>query len=103
MTTTYHADIFSGTCGLGILYDFERNGRWGTPIGQNPGEAGCGWYVAGFIDTPLCKEVYEKCCESFTLIYQSPVRINRNSGNEFFFCVFDAGEREEDDDTAEDF
>lgn len=103
MSLSMHVDTLPSTCGVGVLYEFGDSGtRWSVPIGDNPEEAGCGWYVAGFIDTDLCKEAYANMCEAYTLIYQSPVRRNTNSGRDFFFCIFDAGENKQDDADEED-
>lgn len=77
-----------GTCGVGVLYDYNKG--WGPEIGYSS-ESGCGWYVAGFIDNDTCKAAYEEMCEKYTLVYQSPIRRNKNSGNMFFFCIFDDG------------
>ncbi len=88
-------DTLVGTCGVGVLYNFAVGG-WGTPLGEAT-DSGCGWYVAGFVDTDTCKQAYEELCEKYTLVYQSPVRLNINSGNDFFFCIFDAGQPEEEE------
>lgn len=51
---------------------------------------GTGFFVAGFIDNEICKKAYDYFCKTTKLVYQSPVRLNKNSGNQFFFCIFDA-------------
>ena len=105
MSLSMHVDTLPSTCGVGVLYGFWDSGtRWSVPIGDNPEEAGCGWYVAGFINTPNCLEAYNELCEKLTLVYQSPVRLNVNSNRDFFFCIFDAGQPDEphDDDDEED-
>ena len=97
----FQQDTLPNTCGVGVLYEF--NNMWGfDPTQIN--EAGCGWYVAGFINTPNCLEAYNELCEKLTLVYQSPVRLNVHSNRDFFFCIFDAGQPDEphDDDDEED-
>lgn len=88
----FHQDTLTNTCGVGVLYEF--NNMWGVDPTQVD-EAGCGWYVAGFINTPNCLEAYNELCEKLTLVYQSPVRLNVNSKRDFFFCIFDAGQPDE--------
>lgn len=85
-------DLLDGTCGVAVLWDYGN--KWGSPIGDAV-SAGCGWYIAGFIDNNECREAYDEMCGKYKLIYQSPVRLNRNSGKDFFFCIFDAGEPDE--------
>lgn len=50
---------------------------------------GAGLKLACFIDTPECELAYEKLAEKFQIVYQSSVRLNRNSGNDFFMCVYE--------------
>lgn len=85
------------TCGVGLIYNYDPNWDGVNPVNsiRNDPEAGCGWYVAGFVNTPKCREMYEKLSKEFPIVYQSPVRINANSGSPFFFCIFDAGPVEE--------
>lgn len=81
----------TATCGLGLYYDFlyqEDPENQKLNFKRNSW-AGADFNVVGFIDAPTCKKVYEKLCKHQTLVYQSPVRCNRNSGNMFFFCIFD--------------
>jgi len=61
-------------------------------VSKNSG--GCGWLSAAFIDTGECKAVYQKLRNWYPIVYQSPIRFNTNSGNNFFFCIFDTGEKE---------
>lgn len=51
--------------------------------------SGTGFFVVGFIKNKACKKAYEEFCKEFQLVYQSPVRLNTNSNNLFFFCIFD--------------
>lgn len=78
-----------GTCGLGVVYAFNTDWAEGINLGQLQ-RHGTGFFVAGFISTKKCRKQYEAIAEKFPIVYQSPVRRNRNSGNDFFFIVFDA-------------
>lgn len=80
-----------GTCGVGLLYNFrEQNNAWNDyrKISSRP-TGGAGFDVAGFVSTPECQRAYEELCKKRKLIFQSPVRVNKNSNNDFFFCIFD--------------
>jgi hypothetical protein len=83
----------SMTCGVGVVGDFnftESNlSSWYTRTRLRAPSGGTGFFIAGFIETSECEEAYKQLCKKHTLIYQSPVRINRNSHNQFFFCIFD--------------
>ena len=75
------------TCGLkyvGYFYD-----GYDPFTKQQISQYGTGFFVAGFINNKKCKKAYEYFCEKTTLVYQSPVRRNRNTDNDFFFCIFD--------------
>jgi hypothetical protein len=99
-------DTVSGACGLGNFNNFIESkyaSRWGTysnNIPDNGDGGGTGFFVAAFVESHICKNMYLELCSKYKLCFQSEVRKNANSGNEFFFCVFDAGEdavQEEDD------
>lgn len=81
-----------GTCGLGVVYGFNSNDPYvassGTSI-RRLRPRGAGFSVAGFLNTPKCKKAYEELAERFQMVYQSPVRRNRNTGNNFFFVIYD--------------
>lgn len=90
------SDSVNSACGVGVFGSFHyysQSNSWYnySPSIQEVGnEGGAGWAVVGFVNTPLCKEAYRQLKQRFGRpVYQSPVRINNNSGNEFFFCVFD--------------
>lgn len=89
----FYSDIIIGTCGVSVLYDFERFDYLGNPVSRELSKdeaGGAGWILTGFIDTTDCHMMYNTLCKKFKLVYQSPVRENRNSGNDFFFCIWDA-------------
>lgn len=83
----------SGTCGLDVIYGFngynqDELRRYGYPINRLA-PRGAGFSVAGFLNTPKCKKAYEELSEKWKTVYQSPVRVNRNTNNKFFFVIYD--------------
>lgn len=96
----YMANTVPGSCGLGVLYEFaEANGedypysdykRIDKPFVHN---GGTGFFVAMFIvGNEICEKAYKALKAQHTIVYESPVRVNSNSDNKVFFCVFDGGE-----------
>lgn len=89
----YSSDFVEFTCGLGWVgnFSFEQNyyedlsdmlqGKF-YPGGGTP------FFVAGFINEEKCKKAYELLESHAVISFQSPVMKNKNSGNDFFFCVF---------------
>ena len=73
-----------GTCGLGVLYGFKAGTTHEAFM-----VSGTGFCVAGFTSHIKCENTYNKIKEKYEIVYQSPVRRNRNSGNDFFFIIFD--------------
>lgn len=93
-----HTTVVGG-CGIGILYHYQREKtRWSDQVNLKDVEfdgsfaGGCGWQIATFIDTKECKETYKIIKARFPIVYQSPIRHNVNSDNNFFFVVFDTGQ-----------
>lgn len=84
----YNSTI-DGTCFLGVISEFDDNDNAPTAF-----EGGSGWVVAGFINKPWCKNAYNKMKEKYPILYQSDVRINKNTGNKCFFVVFDVKDAE---------
>lgn len=74
------------TCGVSVLFSYSTVGYY-RPISHMT-LGGIGYAVAGFIDNDVCRQAYAEMCERFHLEYQSPVKRNPNSGNNFFFCIF---------------
>lgn len=108
-TTLYYNIINqTGACGVGNAYGFSTLNC--TQYGKNTAEqykkystkewvknyntGGCGFLSAAFIDTTECKKMFQFLRDNFPILYQSPIRFNVNSGNNFFFCIFDTGEKE---------
>ena len=74
------------TCGVSVWDDFD-NPHW-LDDDDSYRFGGIDFAIAGFIDTSECKKVYKDIKRKYTIVYQSPVKTNRNSGNQFFFVVF---------------
>lgn len=92
----FFSDTLDGTCGVGVACGFEfvneEYSSWDDPnltIGEDDPSGGAGWFVAGFIDDEECRVAYQGFRKHYKLVFQSPVRVNENSKNQFFFCVFD--------------
>lgn len=87
-----------GTCGLGVIHGFNSNFAdieiYGRPISTIVPQ-GAGFSVAGFIKTKKCKLAYTELAKKFEMVYQSPVRKNRNTGHRFFFVIYDTTKSKE--------
>jgi hypothetical protein len=75
----------SGTCGLCVLWGFKEPEGYSAPSLNG----GTGFCVAGFVDHFNCVRTYKEIARKYPIVYQSPVRRNKNSGNDFFFIIFD--------------
>lgn len=102
----YHLTNQYGACGVGNMYSFSflNLANYTAEIAKSQKRitekeyihersGGCGFLSVAFIDTPECKEMFRLLKGYFPILYQSPIRFNVNSGNNFFFCIFDTGER----------
>lgn len=76
-----------GMCGVGSFRGFN-GGEGGAPIDSLNHCGGAAFVSTGFINNNQCLEAYGILCKRFDVIYQSPIRHNKNSGNMFFFTVF---------------
>ncbi len=78
-------------CGLGVVGNFDTTYSLNTAqqITSRFTSYGTGFFVSGFVDDEACKRAYKFLTLRFKLVYQSPVRKNTNSDNDFFFCIFD--------------
>lgn len=75
-----------GTCGVGVLHSFNLNEYNVNEFPHFFG--GIGYNIAGFLDTSRCEETYNEIKRKYKIIFQSPVKRNRNSGNKFFFIIY---------------
>lgn len=86
-------DTLPGSCGVGIIYEFELEDEENIydifDDERFSSVGGAGWTTAGFIDNEDCKDVWRYLTKRFKVAYTTPIRTNTNSGNKFFFAVFD--------------
>lgn len=86
-----------GACGVGVVYEFEdvgtrRKSHWGDVYTKatDCNKGGAGWICGGFLENdPVCDTVFEEMSAKYNLVFRTPTRINKNSGNPFYFAVFD--------------
>ena len=89
MTIRGYAGRVPGTCGVGLYYLFNDPPSYYYSVPRDAlVRGGIGYAIAGFVDTPNCKVVYDKIKKDHKIVFQSPVKNNRNSGREFFFIVY---------------
>lgn len=81
--------VVPGTCGVGVWYGYNQPMHWHAEIRNFWG--GINYNIAGFVDTTQCKKVYNEIKNNHTIVFQSPIKRNRNSGRRFFFVVFKKG------------
>jgi hypothetical protein len=80
--------IVPQTCGVGILGIFRVNA--GTALNTIVPMGGCGWVIASFTpERPEYEQAYKELCKRWRRVYQSPVRVNKRTNRQFFFCIFD--------------
>lgn len=89
---TSHRNQLSGGCGFLLFSHFaNHSGDVRYDIKGVPEHfVGTGMIVASFNETDICKEAYEQMTSTYKLLYQSPTRLNKNSGNNCFICIFDS-------------
>lgn len=87
----------NGFCGINMISSFQEfspemyghNARIKTDQ-LKALHGGCGWLQAGFVvGDPKCEEAYAILMDRFELVFQSDVRVNKNSLNKFFFAIWD--------------
>lgn len=81
--------IVHNNCGLGNWYGFYKNSIYIHCSGFNPKTGGANWCLASFRNNPDEKEVYDWIKSKYPIVFQSPVRKNRRTGNQWFFIIFD--------------
>lgn len=102
-TLVASSSIVGGQCGIGTyrsLYKLSQchksasyynqpNGDIGYPIEELKHKGGAGFVGTGFIAQENSRLSYEWLCKNKRLIFQTPVRNNKNSNNLFFYAMFD--------------
>ena len=89
MVIRVNEETLTGTCGVSVFYSF--NNDWATENISDiiPG-GGTGIVCAGFRHKhELDDKVFAEMCKYGKLLFKTRVRKNRNSGNKFYFAVFD--------------
>lgn len=89
MEVKVREETLPGTCGVSLFYAF--NDDWAAENIPNiiPG-GGTGIVCAGFRHKNEVDDmVFEEMCKHGKLLFKTRVRMNRNSGNKFYFAVFD--------------
>lgn len=88
----------TGGCGIinffGFSYGAAGEGYWDNKslertILEALQHRHAGLFMASFIETRACKAAYNLLTSRFRVVYQSSVRRNENTGNDFFMCVFE--------------
>ena len=89
MGITVDEETLPGTCGVSLFYAF--NDFWDTDnISDIIPCGGTGIVCAGFRHKhELDDKVFAEMCKYGKLLFKTRVRKNRNSGNKFYFTVFD--------------
>lgn len=79
-----------GACGVSVLWNFDGDYANFSTKRAWVTAAGCGWVSAGFIEgDKTCNEMFKWMSKQGKLMYKSPVKLNRNSKNNFYFALFD--------------
>lgn len=88
--------VVPGNCGLGYLSGHDYSVHRPGDYFQIPkvdvavkAAGGTGFFTTGFINEERCQRMYEHLCKHYKLVFQTPVRTNRNSSRKFFAAVFD--------------
>jgi len=86
-------DWIGSTCGVGEISGYHNPSDHYSPDNLTPENikdsgGGIGYNIAGFLNSNNCKAVYEEIKRDYDIVFQSPVKRNKNSGNDFFFIVF---------------
>lgn len=82
-----YAQTLPGTCGVGLFHAFQ-DGYGSYTAKDAVNNAGIGYAIAGFRNTRICELVYKEIAENYQIVFQSPVKVNQNSYNLFFFIVY---------------
>lgn len=92
MTIYVEHDVVAGACGIGVVseFDYDDDGRWSNDNLLKGTKGGTGYLCAGFIkDDLICDEVFTQLSKKYKVVFVSECRKNVNSGNMFYFAVFD--------------
>jgi hypothetical protein len=104
----YHGDV-TGACGIDVACDFffdetSNDPDWPVTLEDIDEKVsdwrpydGAGWLLMSFNKDAASKAAYEAFSAKYPIVYQSPVRDNKNypKGHKFFFAVFDTYKKAE--------
>jgi hypothetical protein len=85
-------DTLVGGCGVNNVYAYDDAWDNVTELEDVEG-GGAGWLVASFNFSEPSKEVWAYLSDKYKVVYKTPTRPNTNSGNMFFFAVFDTTQK----------
>jgi hypothetical protein len=79
------------------IQDFTKRGKMEELLDKtfpkvtapNAHKGGAGFVSSGFINDAKCREAYAELSKTYRLVFQTPVRMNTNSKNLFFFAMWD--------------
>lgn len=83
-----YQDSLPYCCGVDDVGGFEPTYSSWRNHPQELQRSGTGLFTATFLNNEANKAKFEEMCKEHTLLYQSPVKRNRNSSNRLFLCVF---------------
>lgn len=77
-------------CGVTVVGNFQRPAAYYTTKLSNLSSdySGTGYYISSFINNNVCQAAYEFIEKNFDIVFQSPVTVNKNTDNDFFFIVY---------------
>ena len=97
MTIYAAQETLPGACGVSCFFEFDTSDNWhsATKLSKEVPMGGIGLVCAGFIENnETCDKAFKQMSKRWKMVYRSPTRTNRNSGNRFYFAVFDAKKSE---------
>lgn len=98
MKVSFYSETLPGSCGVEILYDFKTP-QYSTSneLKSHITQGGAGFICAGFIENhEYSDEMFQQMSDKYDVLFVSPVRLNRNSENQFYFAVFSVKDVEDD-------
>ena len=82
-----------GACGMGVAYTFEEFSKlpyYREPFENGYNSGGTGFICAGFREgKELDDKVFALMEKRGPCVFRTETRVNKNSGNKFYFAIFD--------------
>jgi hypothetical protein len=85
-------DTLVGGCGVNNVYAYDDAWDNETELEYVDG-GGAGWLIASFNYNSASNEVWAYLSNKYKVVFRTPDRMNSNSGNMFFFAVFDTTQK----------